>query len=126
MNVITIAGNLGRDAELKTTQAGDSVLGFSIADQGRKDTPPIWWRCSLWGRRAEALAQYLTKGTQLTVVGEVSQRRYVNKDGQEQSVMEVRVHDLKLQGGRQEQRQEQRQVPSQPVPVSFDDDDIPF
>ena len=64
MNVWIFTGRLGRDAELRTTQSGEKVLGFAVAnDVGfgeRKQT--LWADCSLWGRRAEALAQYLTKG----------------------------------------------------------------
>ena len=74
MNNITIAGSLGRDAELKHLSSGDSICNFSIADSQGRDKPTIWWNCSLFGKRADSLAQYLTKGQAVTVSGSVTER----------------------------------------------------
>lgn len=71
MQTITIAGKLARDAELRSTQHGDSVCSFTVAvDQreGREKTTN-WWRVSLWGKRGDALAPYLLKGASVTVTG---------------------------------------------------------
>jgi len=102
MNNITIAGQLGRDAEQRYLPNGDAVASFSVADSQGKDKPTVWWNCSIFGKRAESLAQYLTKGQSVTVVGNVSQRDYIDKAGKERTSMDVRVNDIALQGGRKD------------------------
>ena len=101
MNVITIAGQLGRDIELRYTPAGKAVGNFSVADSQGRDKPTIWWNCQIWDKRAEALAPYLLKGQSVTVTGTVTEREY-EKDGQKRKAMDVRVSDVALQGGRPE------------------------
>jgi single-strand DNA-binding protein len=110
MNSITIAGQLGRDAEQRFLPNGDAVASFSVADSQGKDKPTVWWSCSIFGKRAESLAQYLTKGQAVTVAGTVSQREYTDKDGNKRTSMDVRVNDIALQGGRKDA--EPRQAPS--------------
>ena len=125
MNIITIAGQLGRDAEQRFLPNGDAVASFSVADSQGKDKPTIWWNCSIFGKRAESLAQYLTKGQAVTVTGSVSQREYTDKDGNKRTSMDVRVTDIALQGGKREAAQESpRKAPSQSAPQ--DDSDVPF
>jgi single-strand DNA-binding protein len=99
MNSITISGNLGKDAEIRHLQNGDAVCSFSVGDSESKDKPTIWWNCGMFGKRAEILGKFLTKGSKVTVVGRVSERSYNDKNGQERKVMEVRVMDIALQGG---------------------------
>lgn len=99
MNTITIAGRIGKDAELRHLQNGDAVASFSVADDQGRDKPAIWWRCSLFGKRGEALCQYLTKGSHVTVAGRVSEREY-QKDGAPVKTMDVRVSEIALQGGK--------------------------
>jgi single-strand DNA-binding protein len=110
MNSITIAGQLGRDAEQRYLPNGDAVASFSVADSQGKDKATIWWNCSIFGKRAEALTQYLTKGQAVTVVGNVTQREYNDKDGNKRISMDVRVGEVALQGGKRDS--EPRQAPS--------------
>lgn len=143
MNNITVAGQLGRDAELRYMPNGDAVANFSVADSQGKDKPTIWWNCQLFGKRAESLSQYLTKGMSVTVTGNITQRTYTDKQGAEKVSTEVRVADVALQGGRKDDQSEQRQAPQQRAPAprqaprqaprgsqgsGFNDmdDDIPF
>lgn len=130
MNSITITGHLGRDIELRSLSDGTPVGGFSVADSQGRDKPAIWWRCSIFGKRAESLAPYLKKGQQVTIVGTVSEREYTDKDGQKRTSIDVRVNDLALQGGRPEAQQEapraaQRAAPQRQAPHQIDED-IPF
>ena len=127
MNVITVAGTLGKDAELKKMPNGDAICNFSVADSQGRDKPTIWWNCGLYGKRAESLSQYLTKGQAVTVTGSVSEREWTDKEGNKRKSMDVRVSDVALQGGRKdaEPQQERRQAPA-PQQSSIDDDDIPF
>lgn len=101
MNNITIAGQLGRDAEQRSLNDGTAILSFSVADSQGRDNPTIWWRCSLFGKRAESLAQYLTKGQSVTVSGQITEREY-QKDGATMKAMEIRVADVALQGGKRD------------------------
>jgi single-strand DNA-binding protein len=129
MNFITIAGGLGRDAELKHLNNGDPICNFSVADSQGRDKGTIWWNCTLFGKRGEALAQYLTKGQSVTVVGSVTEREWQDKEGNKRKSMDVRVSEIALQGGRRdaEPQEERRQAPK-PAPAqdSFDDSEIPF
>ena len=131
MNSITITGNLTRDAELRSMNDGTAVLSFAVGDnqQGR-DKKAIFWRSSLFGKRAEALAPYLKKGQQVTIVGSVTEREYTDKDGQKRTSMELRVNDLALQGGRPTEQQEApraapRAAPPRQAPHQIDED-VPF
>jgi single-strand DNA-binding protein len=128
MNVITVAGSLGKDAEVKYLANGDAICNFSVADSMGRDKGTIWWNCGLYGKRAESLSQYLTKGQAVTVTGSVSERKWTDKEGNERKSMDVRVNDVALQGGRKdaEPREERQQAPK-PAPVLFEDDsDLPF
>jgi single-strand DNA-binding protein len=128
MNTLIIAGTLTRDAELKYLPNGDPIANFSIADnQGGRDKTAIFWNCGLYGKRAESLSQYLTKGQAVTVTGSVSEREWTSKDGDKRKSMDVRVNDIALQGGRKDAEPQQRQAAPKPV-ETFDDDDsqIPF
>lgn len=102
MNSITVAGSLGRDSELRFLNDGTPVLSFSVADSQGKDKPTIWWSCALFGKRAESLQQYLTKGQAVTVAGNVTEREYTDKNGEKRKAMDVRVNDVALQGGARE------------------------
>lgn len=128
MNVITVAGSLGKDAEVKYLANGDAICNFSVADSQGREKPTIWWNCGLYGKRAESLSQYLVKGQAVTVTGSVSEREWTDKEGNKRKSMDVRVNDVALQGGRKdaEPQQERRQAPK-PAPVLFEDDsDLPF
>lgn len=100
MNIITIAGRIGREPELRHTQSGDAVLGFSIADNPGRNRTMTWWRASLFGKRAEALQPYLRKGDHVTIAGTVTPREYTDRGGQRQMSLDVRVQEIALQGGK--------------------------
>ena len=128
MNVITVAGTLGKDAEVKYLANGDAICNFSVADSQGRDKPTIWWNCGLYGKRAESLSQYLTKGQAVTVTGSVSEREWTDKEGNKRKSMDVRVNDVALQGGRKDaEPQQERQQAAKPAPVDdLDSDDVPF
>lgn len=136
MNSITITGNLTRDAELRSLNDGTAVLSFAVADNQGKDKTAIFWNASLFGSRAESLAQYLTKGQQVTVIGTVSEREFTDKEGNKRKSMDVRVNDIALQGGKRDEGDRQpsraaRQPQRSAAPAGgggFEgmDDDVPF
>ncbi len=123
MNKIFISGGLGRDAELKSV--GDkSVLEFSIAVNSsyRKEDPPSWWKCAIWGARAEKLAQYLTKGTRLIVEGEPKLRQYEDKEGNKRLAAEIFVNSIEFMGS----RSDSQSSPNADNGFGSDDDQVPF
>ena len=109
---VTIAGRLGKDAEIRQTN-GNSVCSFSVAaDVGFGDNKQShWFNCSMWGKRGEAIAPYLTKGTQVTVIGEFSEREYQGKQ-----YKELRVDNVKIQGGGSQAQQNNGGYQQQPQP----------
>ena len=132
MKTITIAGNIGKDAELRTTQGGDQVAGFSVAVEGRegREMVTLWFDVSLWGRRGEALSQYLTKGTKVAVSGDLGTREYNGK-----TYLTVRASEVTLMGGGQSgggsggygSGQSQGSDPARQAPVDdLDQDEVPF
>jgi len=119
MKQIVIAGRLGKAAELRRTQSGDPVLSFSVAvDDGYgQNKRTLWFRCSLWGKRSEALADHLTKGSAVAVSGDLSTEEYQDKTN-----LTVRVNEVTLQGGKQEgERRESR--PARQEQSTYDRDD---
>lgn len=96
MKAIVIAGRLGKDSQLRRTQAGEPVLSFTVAvDDGYGDTKKtLWFDCSLWGKRGSTLESMLKKGKEVTVSGDISTREHDGK-----TFLTVRVNDVTLQGG---------------------------
>ena len=96
MKTITIAGNIGRDAETRTTQGGDKVTGWSVAVEERngRDKRTIWFDIALWGKRGQALAPYLTKGSRVAVSGDLSMREHNGK-----TYLTVKASEVTLLGG---------------------------
>jgi len=126
---------LGRDAETRYTAGATptAVAGLAMVyDIGYGDKKRSQWiDGSLWGKRAESLAQYLTKGTQIVVtMDEIELEQFMKKDGSPGAKLKCKVVDLSLVSGQQQggQQQAPQQQPQQ-QPGGFDtdfDDDIPF
>ena len=96
MKNIVVAGNIGKDAVVRTTQTGDSVTGWSVAVEERtgQDKRTVWFDVTLWGKRGSALAQYLTKGTRVAVAGELSTCEHEGK-----TYLTVKADQVTLMGG---------------------------
>ena len=125
MKAITIAGNVGKDAVIRATQGGDKITGWSVAveDGFGQNKRTLWFDCSWFGGRGEKVAQYLTKGSKVTVSGDFSTREHDGK-----TYLQVRVNDVTLQGGKPEgQRDDRQQDQRAPAGRAADmDDEIPF
>ncbi len=120
---LTIAGNVGRNAELRRTQNGDEVLGFSLAVDNGKDKngnkrDTTWVKCSIWGKRASSLENYVRKGTKLVLTGRPGVDVYEGKGS-----LTLSVQELTFMGGG-----EQREQRGYDDPPENDDlgDEIPF
>lgn len=123
MQQLTIAGTVGKDAVLRTMErTGDKVLTFSVAVSNGKDKDgnwrdSTWFDCSLWGKRAEALERFITKGTRVCVTGTPNARVHEGK-----AYLQCRVGMVTLLGGGQERQEPQAQGYGSPDL----DDEIPF
>ena len=130
MNVLSFTGNAGRDAETRFTPSGDAITSFSVAlSSGYGDKKvTTWLNCSLFGKRGETLAQYITKGTLLGVVGEFQARPYTTKEGAEKISLDVRVSDVTLLGKKDGESVLQQPKTARPNEQDINDieSDIPF
>lgn len=106
INSVTIVGRLTRDAELKYTNSGTAVTRIGLAvNRSRKDgdqwvEEASFFDVTLWGRRGEALNQYLQRGTRIAVNGELRQERW-DQDGQTKSRVIIHANNIQLLGDNQ-------------------------
>jgi single-strand DNA-binding protein len=107
MAKVILIGNLGRDAELKYSNSGTPLLEFNLATNekwndrsGGMQEHTQWFRITLWGKQAETLKQYLTKGKQVFVDGKLRAREWTDKEGKNRTSLEVRADSIQLLGGR--------------------------
>ena len=104
INHVVLVGRLTRDAELKYTAGGQAVCKFSVAINRRRKQGDQWidepnfFDVVVWGRQGESLNQYLVKGKQVGIDGELRQDRW-EQDGQNRSRVEIVANNLQLLGG---------------------------
>ena len=106
VNKVILVGNLGRDAELRYTPGGAAVATISMATtevwndkSGQRQEKTEWHRVVLWGKSAESLTEYLTKGKQIYVEGRLQTRQWDDKDGNKRYTTEIRGDRIVLLGG---------------------------
>jgi single-strand DNA-binding protein len=104
INLVALIGRLTRDAELKYTNSGTPVSKFSLAVNRKKRSGDHWtdevsyFDIVLWGKQGEALQQYLIKGKQIAVSGELRQNRWEH-DGHARSKVEIIASNIQLLSG---------------------------
>ena len=163
VNKVILIGNLGNDPEVRYMQNGSAVANITIATSetwrdktsGQEREKTEWHRVALYGKLAEVAGEYLRKGSQVYIEGQLQTRKWQNQQGQDQYTTEVVVQGYNgtmqmlggnrgSNGGQQPQQQQQQQnqgnwgQPQQPQqqqqqqaahynepPIAFDDD-IPF
>ena len=106
VNKVILVGNLGRDAELRYTPGGAAVATLNMATTevwndkaGQRQEKTEWHRIVLWGKTAESLNEYLTKGKQIYVEGRLQTRQWDDKDGNKRYTTEIRGDRVVLLGG---------------------------
>ena len=122
INRVMLSGNLTRDPELKTTPGGMAVLQMGIAVNGRRknsqtgqwEDVPNYFDLTMFGNRAQAVSQYLGKGTKVMVDGELRWRSWQDQNGQNRSKVEVIVNEIEFARA------------AQPRQDSFATEDLPF
>lgn len=154
INKAIIVGNLGADPEIRHLPSGGQVANISVAtsEQWRDKTTgenrenTEWHRVVFFGRLAEIVGQYLTKGSQVYIEGRIQTRKWQGQDGQDRYSTEIIANEMQMLGGRggnaaqqsiepasQQSRQAagsfgygQASTPPSPPADDFGEDDIPF
>jgi single-strand DNA-binding protein len=102
-NVFSFTGTVGRDSEVRYAPSGLAVLSFTVANNigfGEKQQT-LWIQVTLFGKRAEGqLQNYLKKGQQVFVSGELTQREYQAKDGTTKTSLDLNANIIDLIGGK--------------------------
>ena len=135
LNNVNLIGRLTRDAELRYSSGGMGICKFSIAVNRSVKKNDRWvdeasfFDCTVFGKTAENISQFLTKGQQVCISGELVQNRW-EKDGKQMSRIEININHIQLIGSMtKDERPQQPQQPSSPESFkgdSFDDSMIPF
>jgi single-strand DNA-binding protein len=106
VNKVILVGNLGRDAELRYTPGGAAVATLNLATtevwndrNNQRQEKTEWHRVVLWGKQAESLQEYLTKGKQIYVEGRLQTRQWDDKDGNKRYTTEIKCDRVTLLGG---------------------------
>jgi single-strand DNA-binding protein len=147
VNKAILVGNLGRDAEMRFTSGGTAVATVSLATtekftdrEGQKREDTQWHRVVIWGKTAESLHEYLTKGKQIYVEGRIQTREWTDKEGKPAKTTEIRADRIVLLssagggGGPRVSRERYAEsgdaggaAPADSTPIDAPtDDDIPF
>ena len=144
VNKAILVGNLGRDAEMRFTAGGTPVATVSLATterftdrEGQKREDTQWHRIVIWGKTAESLHEYLTKGKQIYVEGRIQTREWTDKEGKQARTTEIRADRIVLLGGggggggsrpaRDRHVESSSEGPGDSGPIDApSDDDIPF
>ena len=102
-NKITIVGNLGRDPELRYTPQGTAVCSFTMASNerrrdkgGEQQDVTTWFRVTVWGKQAETVSKYLTKGRSVYVEGRLHVEEWTDRDGKPRHTLEVNASDVQF------------------------------
>jgi len=139
VNKVILVGNLGANPEMRFTQAGQAVANLRLATterwtdkNGQKQEATEWHRVVVWGKQAEIVGQYLTKGRQVYVEGRIRTRQWQDQQGQKRYTTEIVAQNVQMLGGRGERAPDDvgATVPSDGPPNGdmepATDDDIPF
>ena len=107
---IIIIGRLGRDPEMRYTSTGEAVVSFSVATdkrwtdkEGNAQQKTVWFRVTAWRKLAEICNQYLHKGMQVMVEGEMAEpKAYLDKSGNPACSLDLTAAIMKMLGSREQ------------------------
>lgn len=128
INRMTLQGRLTRDPENRQTQSGTDVASFTIAwSEKYKDTEKkLFMPCVAWGNQALFVCRYFAKGSEIIVEGNLTSRKWQDKDGNNRETIELTAERIHFAGSKTGNATEEET----PAPMSFvedaDDEDLPF
>lgn len=143
VNKAILIGRLGKDPELRYTPSGSAVTSFTLAtnrtwsgQDGQKNEETTWHNIVAWGKQAEVIKEYLSKGREVYIEGRISNRSYDDKEGNKRYISEVVVQSFSFIGSRSggaadmpanETEPSGMSSPEKPPSGSTgEDDDLPF
>lgn len=142
VNKVILIGNLGQDPETRYAPSGDAITTLSLAtneqwtdkQSGEKREKTEWHRIVFFGKPAEIIAEYATKGSVLYVEGQLQTRKWEDQEGKDRYTTEIKGRNFQFLGGGSQQGGGQRSAPAQrqeaPAQAATEepvlDDDIPF
>lgn len=140
VNKAILVGRLGKDPELRYTPGGQAVTSFSLATdrrwtskEGEKQKATTWHNIVAWGKQAETMKEYLSKGKQIFIEGRIDNRSYDDKEGNKRYISEVVVENFQFLGPRESggsavgaSSSGAAEPAAPPQDNSSGDDDLPF
>jgi len=134
VNTVAITGRLTRDAQLKYTTSGFAICEVSVAvnrsvKKGDSwEEEPSFFDCTMIGKRAEALSNKLTKGSAVTIQGQLRQDRWKSQEGHSRSKVVIMIDEIRIERSTTQHTQQSAPVSFQqePAPEPQWEDDVPF
>lgn len=133
LNKVQLIGRTGKDPEVKHLDSGSIVASFTLATSekykdksGEVKEKTEWHNCHAWGKLAEIIEKYLTKGKLIFVEGKIQSREYENKDGQKVRTTEIVLSDMKMLEKREATQAQSETQTNQPLTDQPEPDDLPF
>lgn len=127
VNLTVIQGRLTKNPELRTTQSGVSVAGFTVTwSEKYKDAErTLFLPCVAWRNSAEFVHKYFTKGQEIVAVGQLITRKWTDKNGNNRETTELIVDNVNFCGPKQDSRPASEPEEHEELP-EITDDDLPF
>ena len=104
-NRVQLIGHVGNEPEIKTFDGGKKLANLTIAtndtyrnDKGDKVEQPEWHKVTAWGKTADIIEKYVTKGKEVAIEGKLTHRSYEDKNGEKRYITEVIVNEILLIG----------------------------
>lgn len=132
LNKVQLIGNVGRDPEIRVTQAGMQIANLTLATSEKRKGEEVteWHRLIAFDKTAGVVDEYVRKGTKLYVEGRIQTRKWTDKDDVERYTTEILVDRLLMLGGKPEGSSDKpAKAAKQAAPAEGDapfDDEIPF
>jgi single-strand DNA-binding protein len=124
-----IVGNVGKDPEMRYTPDGTPVTSFTVAvnrkwtsGDGGQGEKTWWFKVSCWRKLAETTNQYLKKGRQVMVIGEIDASAWTDQEGKPRASLDLTARDVRFLGTREGGGSGE----GSSAPVAHDEEDIPF
>jgi single-strand DNA-binding protein len=104
-NKVQLIGHVGQEPEIKTIESGKKVAKFTLAtnenytnNKGEKVEQTEWHRLTAWGKTADIIEKYVTKGKEIAIEGKLTHRSYDDKNGEKKYVTDIVINELLLIG----------------------------
>lgn len=133
LNKVFLMGNLTRDPELRYTPQGTAVVSFGMATSRNWTTPAgeskedvCFVEVNMFGRRAEVISEYFSKGNPIFIEGRLQYRQWESKEGQKRSALRVVAEDFQFIGATNKRPPETKMEPTGPQKPDISEEEIPF